>query len=139
MTRLEEMTRVELPALNPDTRQFVYVICYEDERGIEIPFYVGQTTRIWGRLDDYFWATFSASTDFRVGEAIRYLREKSYRVFVRYRAVADARAEELALIRHFGSMHGLLNDSRAYSYRVAIEDEVRAEVRRQVDEMVLNP
>ena len=54
---------------------FLYVLCWVAEEG-EVPFYVGETQSAWGRLNDYYWADFQASTDFKVGEAVStYMQE----------------------------------------------------------------
>ncbi len=49
---------------------FVYVLFWVDDSK-EIPFYVGQTQAVFGRLNDYYWADFYAPTDFNVGEAVK--------------------------------------------------------------------
>ena len=82
----EGFTVVDFPPIKPNTAKFVYVLCWVGESE-DVPFYVGQTTRIWGRLDDYYWAMLSAPTDFRVGEAVRYLSAKGYRVVVKINRV----------------------------------------------------
>jgi hypothetical protein len=45
---------------------YVFFVATETE---EIPFYVGETDRFQGRMDDYVRAQFAAPTDFKVGEA----------------------------------------------------------------------
>jgi hypothetical protein len=44
------------------------------------PFYVGRTGRIEGRMADYTVATFTAVTDFKVGEAVQHLMSKGVRI-----------------------------------------------------------
>lgn len=124
---------LEFPRKSSERKEFVYVFCWIDG-GVEVPFYVGQTSRMWGRLDDYYWAVFSACTDFRVGEAIRYLCAKGYRVVVRYKQCADGRACENDII---GKLHQdgrtLLNDAAGYDYRTAIEADERKRIQVSVE------
>src|ERR1039458_9452399 len=40
-----------VPPANPDASGFVYVVSCVKGESEEIPFYVGQTTQIWGRLN----------------------------------------------------------------------------------------
>jgi hypothetical protein len=95
----------------------------------EIPFYVGQTNRIWGRLDDYYWATFSASTDFRVGEAVRQLSRSGYRVILRYKSTPDPRVDEASIISEL-TREGrkLLNNDQGFDHRTADESAERKRV-----------
>jgi len=68
---------------------FLYVLCWV-RNGAQTPFYVGQTRRLRGRMEDYCLAQFQASTDFRVGESVRYLRgTKGYQIVLRYRPSLD--------------------------------------------------
>jgi hypothetical protein len=114
---------------------FVYVLCWL-EGSKEIPFYVGQTQAIWGRMNDYHWAEFQASTDFRVGEAVKYLTRKKRRIVAKYKASADRRKEEKAIIC---ALHAdkkiLLNDSPSYDYRTATPDEERAKVQDHINKI----
>jgi hypothetical protein len=73
----EHFSTVEFPPINRDIPGFVYV-WFLTKGAAEAPFYAGQTKRLWGRLDDYYWASFSATADFRAGEAVRYLSEKGF-------------------------------------------------------------
>ena len=50
----EHFLAVEFPPINREVPSFVYVLFWA-KREVEVPFYVGQTNRIWGRLDDYYW------------------------------------------------------------------------------------
>jgi hypothetical protein len=113
---------------------FVYVFCWVAD-GVEIPFYVGQTNRFSGRMNDYDLANFKASTDFCVGEAVKYLKSaKNYRVVVRHRASADPPKEEKAIIRRLlVSGVWLLNCLPRYDYRIDSETEERDVVHRFCD------
>lgn len=103
----------------------------------ETPFYVGQTKRPWGRLDDYYWAEFSACTDFRVGEAVRHLCAKGFSVIFRYRRSANRLREEREIIStlHNEGKH-LLNDVDAFSYETADELVERAKVENFMDRLL---
>lgn len=115
---------------------FVYVLCWVSGED-EIPFYVGETQSIWGRLNDYYWADFQASTDFRAGEVIRYLNTRSIRVVARYRVSTERRSEERAIIKELRAEGRLLlNNLPAYDYQTSHEDRHRAEVQEQVDRII---
>lgn len=99
----------------------VYVLIFSKD-GIDKPFYVGQTKRFLGRMDDYFWADFQAATDFKVGEAIRYFCTPPIngKVFAKYKASAQPRDEETLLIAELkGRGLTLLNSVEGYDYRTA--------------------
>ena len=118
---------------------FVYVLSWVSDSE-EAPFYVGQTQSIWGRLNDYYWAQFQASTDFRVGEAIKHLHARNLRIVVRYRASANPREEERAIIDEFQEGgRRLLNGLRGFDYRTANQDDERVRVQRWVDSLVEVP
>jgi hypothetical protein len=118
---------------------YVYVFFYADGSKA-IPFYVGQTTRIWGRLDDYYWAEFNAATDFRVGEAIRYLHRKRRRVTVKYRPSADPHREEAELIAELRAAQvKLLNDERGYDHTRADEKYQRERIQLWVNDRLRKP
>ena len=107
----------------------VYVLFWElgEERK---PFYVGRTTRFLGRMEDYDSAEFSAQTDFKVGEAIKFLKEiMGLSVVVGSRRSDNVKADEQALIN---SLHAagvpLLNTLRGYRYKTADAEEQRLKV-----------
>jgi hypothetical protein len=115
---------------------FVYVFFWTAD-GVEIPFYVGQTKSIWGRLNDYYWADFKACTDFRVGEAAKYLSADNIRIAVKYKSSAHPLAEERELIHQLRSEgYKLLNDCRAYDYQSAHPDDERVRIRQYVDGII---
>jgi hypothetical protein len=118
--------------LSPDG--FVYVFCWVAD-GMEIPFYVGQTNRFSGRMNDYCLASFKACTDFCVGEAVKYLKDtKNYRVVVRHRPSPEPPKEEKAIIRRLlVSGVWLLNCLPRYDYRADSEAEEREIVQRFCD------
>jgi hypothetical protein len=60
----------------------------------------------------------SACTDFRVGEAVRYLGARGYHTIVKYKSSSDPRHEESEIIKHLRSLgRNLLNDLSAYDYK----------------------
>ena len=117
----------------------VYVLLYVAD-GAEVPFYVGETERFTGRMDDYLWADFKASTDFKVGEAVKYLQSaKGLKVIVRYKESADRQKEEKQLIARLRAEgFRLLNDLKGYVYRTANEQTERLAV-QQFCEMLTSP
>lgn len=115
---------------------FVYVLLLVSASG-ETPFYVGQTKRPWGRLDDYYWAEFSACTDFRVGEAVRHLCAKGFSVIFRYRQSANPLEEErkiISTLRKEGKQ--LLNCLDAFDYQTADEQNERTRVQDFMDRLL---
>jgi hypothetical protein len=129
----EAFTAVDFPPINREVPKFVYVLFWVTESQ-QVPFYVGQTSRIWGRLDDYYWGTFWASTDFRIGEAIRYLNTKAHRVVVKYKGSEDPRGEEARIIEDLRRAgYTLLNGIGGFDFRKADESEERLKVHRFID------
>jgi hypothetical protein len=118
---------------------YLYVLFW-NAGDTEVPFYVGQTNRLSGRIKDYCSAQFSACTDFRVGEAARYfIGTKRWRVVVKYRPSTDARQDEYNLIRELQlSGFRLLNDLLSYDYRVANVDSERSAVQTFCEVMIKN-
>jgi hypothetical protein len=125
----KDFTRKSAPGL-------VYVACrIADEQ--EIPFYVGETHSVRNRLDDYCWADFQASTDFKVGEAVKYLCEKGFRVVVKIKASLNRLQEQneiIARLRQEGIK--LLNDCPGYKYETADEANERVRVHQFVDSLL---
>ena len=126
-------------ALLGSPQGFVYVFCWVAD-GVEIPFYVGQTDRFSLRMKDYCLASFSACTDFCVGEAVKYLTStKNKRVVVRYRPSLEPPKEEKAIIRELLiSGVRLLNCLPRYDYRTATAMEERDAIRRFCDMLMGN-
>jgi hypothetical protein len=111
--------------------------CCAGCRKKEIPFYVGQTQSVWGRMNDYHWAEFQASTDFQVGEAVRYLNTKKRRVVAKYRVSADRKKEENAIIHSLqAECFILLNKTPGYNYRTSTPDKERAKVLAFMDNIM---
>jgi hypothetical protein len=134
---------VDFLPINRELPAFVYVLFWISESG-EVPFYVGQTTRIWGRMDDYYWATFSAATDFRVGEAVRHLGARGYRVIIKYKATREPLKDEAAIIDDLrpclkAEGRELLNDLSGFNYRVADELAERSRIHDFIGRMLMRP
>jgi hypothetical protein len=88
-------------------------------------------------MDDYFWASFQAATDFKVGEGIRYLASINHSLVVRYRTTQKRLEEERQIIEELRMAgYKLLNDHKGYDYTSAIREHEREEVRRYVDEIL---
>ena len=104
---------------------YVYVLFWK-HADRQVPFYVGQTNRLAERICDYLAANYAASTDFKVGEAIKYLRRRKLDVTLAYMRSDDCRHEERYWIR---SLHlagfMLLNDFGGYNYK---SDQVSSEL-----------
>jgi hypothetical protein len=126
----------------PQRSHVVYVLFYirDDEEG-EQAFYVGETDRFGARMMDYVIAAFGASTDFKVGEAIRYLVANGARVTVGYNECAnrkDARAMERDFINGLRIEGvGLINDLDGYDYRTAINSDERTKIHDFCDRKIL--
>ncbi len=99
------------------------------------PLYVGQTGRLLGRIGDYQTAQFAAPTDFRVGEAIKYLTlDKGCTVDFLYRPSTSHLKDEKLLIRELLlSGYTLLNFLGAFDYKGANAADERRVVHRFCD------
>ncbi len=116
---------------------FVYAIFWKANE-LERPFYVGQTRGLSQRLKHYCRAAFSASADFKVGEAINYLRDKkNYRIVLKYRLSEGCEKEERSIIRNL-HLSGilLLNDLEGYNYLEASKEEQLQIVHRFCDALI---
>ena len=127
----------ELPF--PKQSDIVYVLCFANPvaQTEPIPFYVGESSRHVGRIGDYVAAKFSASTDFKVGEAAKYFRTLGFEVKVMYKESIGRKAEEKALIKSLKERSFLLlNEMEGYDYRADGEKTERKKVQNFVDEIV---
>jgi hypothetical protein len=127
-----------LEAAPADSGTHVYAIIVTGDNS-PFPLYVGQTGRLCGRIGDYTMAEFHAPTDFRVGEAIKYLRtQKMCRVDFFYRPSEAHLQDEKVLIREFLlAGYTLLNFLAAFDYKTANRDEERSLVHRFCDMALL--
>lgn len=131
-----ESNVVEFPA-----RQNVVYVLFHGDPGK--PFYVGETESFTGRMADYIRAAFGAPTDFKVGEAIRYLVENKVRVRVGYKDQSDRKAAEMREAELIEELRReripLLNDLPGYRYKFATKLDERGKVRRFCDQHILRP
>ncbi len=118
--------REQLPA------HVVYVLCFIVDDAL-IPFYVGETGRFVGRMNDYRLANFTASTDFTIGEAAKYFIANQYAVVVGYKSSStdekERKKEERLVIRGvLTSGRRLLNCFPSYEYCAANKSDERTAV-----------
>jgi hypothetical protein len=121
----------------PRSGDIVYAL-YFRWRDEKITFYIGQSSRHLGRLGDYISAKFSCCPDFKVGEAIKYLRSRNLDVRFRYRQSADPKEEEKRLLqeekrrlKECGKEYRLLNEHPGYDYRTCDIEEKKRKVEEE--------
>ena len=122
----------------PEDGNIVYVLCFKRESSSDyVPFYVGESSRHVGRFGDYVSAKFSASTDFKVGEAVRQLLYQGCNVIIRYKFTSNRRAEEESIIQKL-TANGLqlLNSMGGYTYLKTNEHVERGRVREFTTEVL---
>ena len=120
----------------PKNISAVYVIFFV-KNNKEAPFYVGETGRFLGRISDYISANFKASTDFKVGEAIKYLQGKGYKIIIKYKPSEDRKRDQNEIIKDFqNSGCRLLNELSGYDYKKANENEKREITKRFIDNIL---
>jgi len=124
----------------PKHSDIVYVFYYVHSVGKEpIPFYVGESSRHFGRFGDYISANFSASTDFKVGEAVKYLRERGFLVVVKFQESLSRRKHEKQILDELGMTFHLLNELRGFRYRTANITDERQVIHNFIDKIIENP
>jgi len=137
----ENFTAIPFPL--PPCGGVVYVFFFR-RPGVEKEtiFYVGQTHRFLGRMEDYRRAAFAASTDFKVGETIRYLREyRKCTITVKYMQGENPEQHEIAIIHRLRQPPNaipLLNDLNGYNYQEADVDEERHRIKMFCDEILIH-
>lgn len=99
----------------------VYVIGISNETDFH-EFYVGQSSRHVGRFGDYLKPNFTAATDFKVGKAIEFLREKGFKIEIKYKVAKDRKLDEKELIK---KIEPTLNDLDGYDYKSLKNNEVK--------------
>ena len=110
----------------PRHKEIVYDFCYtHPDTSLDIPLYVGETSRGVGRFGDYLSAKFSAPTDFKVGEAVRFLPGCGFAVKIRYKESPDRKVEERAVIEELQKETRLLNELKGFNHTTAHEDVER--------------
>lgn len=102
----------------------------------EIPIYVGETSRLYGRIADYVTANFTAQNDFTVGEAIKYFRENGYKIIIQYKFSDNRQKDKKTLKKSFQSQgYRLLNGMVGYDYKTANENEERIRIKEICDKI----
>jgi len=109
----------------PRHKEIVYILYFSDESGPKVPFYVGESSRGIGRFGDYISAKFSAPTDFKVGEAVRYLRGQGFKVLIKYKEYEDRKGEERKIISILRGKSRLLNELTGFNYKASNEEAER--------------
>jgi hypothetical protein len=116
---------------------FVYVLFWVGADNKETPFYVGETQSALGRLNDYYWAGFKASTDFNIGEAVKHLWARNCRVVAKYRPSTNQKQDEKGLIAGLRAEgYTLLNRQLGYDYKKMTEEKQRLKVQAFVDNLI---
>jgi hypothetical protein len=124
----------------PKHGNIVYILCYIlNEGSPPIPFYVGESSRHVGRFGDYISGKFSASTDFKVGEAVKHFIKKGFRVVVKFNEVKNRKEEEKRILKILKSNFRLLNDLEGYAYKTSLEKKERLRIQQFVDEILDSP
>lgn len=111
----------------PTNGSIVYIIYFRGQENQFVPLYVGQTNRHAGRFGDYVSASFSAATDFKVGEAIKYLQGLGRQVCVKYKETLSPREDEAALLKQYRNS-SLLNHLPGYDYKSADQEEEKCRI-----------
>jgi len=110
----------------PRRHNAVYVFfCVYDN--IERPFYIGETDSFSSRMGDYLRANFKAPTDFKVGEAIRYLMaHENIRIRVGFQECDDRQSARIQQNQIIETLRKegvrLMNDLRGYNYRAGTDE-----------------
>ena len=104
----------------------VYVFYFE-KNGSRTPFYVGQTYRFSGRLNDYKIGSYGAPADFRVHHAIKYFVKNGYKITVETEANIQEEGERINAERQkitelLKRGPQLLNSFPSYNYKISEKD-----------------
>ena len=120
----------------PRSGNIVYIIGIQ-KGPVFHPIYVGESSRHVGRFGDYVSGKFSASTDFKVGQAAAYLLERGYDIVIKYSPAADRKGEQACLIDELQSQGlRLLNQLEGYIYRTADRDLELKKIRAFVNDLL---
>lgn len=124
---------IEFPR-NPNIVYIIYIV----KDGDEIPIYVGESSRNIGRFGDYVSAKFSAPTDFKIGEAIKYIRTFDYSVRIKFKETLDRKNKEREILTNLSGRYNLLNDLSGYDYLNADEEDERFKIHEFVRKKILS-
>jgi len=119
-----------VPDFPPNESSVYVILCVKGNE--EIPIYIGEASKLRRRIGGYISASFQLFTDFKVGEAIRYLQEEEYKVVIKYKSTKEEfrKEEEKSIIDNLhGEGYRLLNDLGSYNYRTASKEEERLRIR----------
>ena len=117
----------------------IYIVGIQGEVNF-IPIYIGESTRYLGRMGDYISAQFNTPTDFKVGEAVKYIQSKGFPVGVKFKATKNRREDEIKYLNDIRTLgFKLLNDLSSFDYRTSNSDAEREKVQRFVQKEILDP
>lgn len=112
----------------------IFIVKENNER----PIYVGETSRLYGRIADFITANFKAPNDFKVGEAIIYFREKGYKIIIKYKFTDNRIKDKNTIINSFKNLRLLndIKDIKGYDYEIADEIEERNRIKEFCDKIL---
>lgn len=116
----------------PEINDIIYVIGVLNETEFH-EFYVGRSSRNIGRFGDYISSKFSASTDFKVGQAIQHLINRGFKVEFKYRNTLDPNSDEKELIM---ALNPILNKIKGYNYNDTDDKAERSKIACIMDEWI---
>jgi hypothetical protein len=136
--KFDDWTTLDFPPNNGVG--FVYTLFWVAADGNETEFYVGETKSIWRRLHEYYDPDVQAPTDFKVGEAIKHLSSKGFRIVVKYKPSTDRvrmQDETIAALKSEGTR--LLNDCPGYKWDIPQEkhEGERLKIQAFIDALLL--
>jgi hypothetical protein len=121
----------------PKHKEIVYILYFREKAGgDDIPLYMGETSRGVGRFGDYISAKFTAATDLKVGEAIRYLTSLGFDIRIKYKEFSNRKMEEKTIINQLQSKSRLLNELEGFQYKGANEHDERLKIKKFIDILV---
>jgi hypothetical protein len=134
--KFEQDMKIKIPNIPGEPGVYVFYFLRDKK---EIPFYVGETNNLRRRIGEYLVASFAAQTDFRVGEAIKYMQKNKCDVVVKFWIYLDNKShrkkEESRLISKFRSDGlELLNKGEknvGYNYRIDKREKVLDRIKKE--------
>ena len=119
----------------PTKTSAVYALGIESKNQF-VPFYIGETTDLDRRISEYLNPNFDAPTDFRVGEAIKYLKARGYVVIFKFKLSDNPEEEEKAYTERTEKeiTDKLLRGS--YDYKTSDPEAERKRAWSEVDEFL---
>jgi hypothetical protein len=133
----QDFQKFNFPRVNfPGDASIVYVIGIREPVKGFFPFYVGESGRQLGRMGDYITASFNATTDFHVGEAIRFFQSQGLEVEVRYKISLERKDEESELREEIAKRSIPLLKLGSYDPKRTLKEEERLKVHKVCREFV---